>query len=320
NLDIAQRRLPQDGKIQLTNGPRVIDLRVATFPATTGEKLVIRILDRNLQPLQLTELGFSAPFQAQLQRLIQYPAGFLLVTGPTGSGKTTTLYAALQKLHTPERHIITLEDPIEYQLAGITQGQIQPETGFTFAKGIKALLRQDPDVVMIGEIRDRESAKIAIEAALAGRLVFSTLHTNSAAGAMTRLIDMGIEAFLINAAVTGVVAQRLVRKLCLSCRVPVAPTADEQRFMQQFNFKSAQLYQAPGCAQCQNLGYRGRLALAELLVMTDALRELLSAQPKLMAIQQQAEQDGMVPLFQDGLQKVAAGEIALAELLRVIAH
>ena len=320
NLDIAQRRLPQDGKIQLTNGPRVIDLRVATFPATTGEKLVIRILDRNLQPLQLTELGFSVPFQAQLQRLIQYPAGFLLVTGPTGSGKTTTLYAALQKLHTPERHIITLEDPIEYQLAGITQGQIQPETGFTFAKGIKALLRQDPDVVMIGEIRDRESAKIAIEAALAGRLVFSTLHTNSAAGAMTRLIDMGIEAFLINAAVTGVVAQRLVRKLCLSCRVPVAPTADEQRFMQQFNFKSAQLYQAPGCAQCQNLGYRGRLALAELLVMTDALRELLSAQPKLMAIQQQAEQDGMVPLFQDGLQKVAAGEIALAELLRVIAH
>lgn len=319
NLDIAQRRLPQDGKIRLTHGQRTIDLRVATFPATTGEKIVIRILDRNLQPLQLTELGFTPALRDQFQQLIQQPAGCLLVTGPTGSGKTTTLYAALQALHTPERHIITLEDPIEYHLTGITQGQIQPEAGFTFAKGIKALLRQDPDVVMIGEMRDQESAKIAVEAALAGRLVFSTLHTNSAAGAMTRLIDMGVEAFLLNAAVTGVLAQRLVRKLCLACRIPVAPTPDERQFMQRFAFSTDQLYQAPGCPACHNLGYRGRSAIAELLLMTDQLRELLSAQPKLLAIQQQAIQDGMVPLFTDGLQKVQAGEIALPELLRVIA-
>lgn len=360
-IDISQKRVPQDGKFKITHqninqvinnnssnhsnlnhssnihsnhntsnnnssssnnsnhsNTRQIDLRVATFPSATGEKIVLRILDRDLQPLKLAELGLSSALLQQFDKLIQRPSGFLLVTGPTGSGKTTTLYAALQDLHTPERHIITLEDPIEYHLAGITQGQIFPEAGFTFAKGVRALLRQDPDIVLIGEIRDPETAKIAIEAALAGRLVFSTLHTNSAVSAVMRLIDMGVEAFLINAAVTGVLAQRLVRKLCDNCKISAKPTVAEQNFLKNYNLDLNLIYHSQGCAQCHNLGYRGRLALFELLLVSDKLRELISIRPSLTALEQQAKLDGMQSLILDGLQKVAAGYISLAELIRVV--
>jgi type II secretory ATPase GspE/PulE/Tfp pilus assembly ATPase PilB-like protein len=362
-IDISQKRIPQDGKFKIThqntkqvinnnsstisssnnsnlnnstnlysnhntssisssnnsNNTRQIDLRIATFPSATGEKIVLRILDRDLQPLQLTELGLPGELLTQFSQLIQRPSGFLLVTGPTGSGKTTTLYAALQTLHTPERHIITLEDPIEYHLAGITQGQIFPEAGFTFAKGVRALLRQDPDIVLIGEIRDPETAKIAIEAALAGRMVFSTLHTNSASSAVMRLIDMGVEAFLINAAVTGVLAQRLVRKLCDYCKISSKPTVAEQAFLKNYNLKLDLIYHSQGCAQCHNLGYRGRLALFELLLVSDKLRELISVRPNLGDLEQQAKLDGMKSLILDGLQKVATGQISLAELIRVVA-
>lgn len=329
-IDISQKRVPQDGQFKIThqnikpvinnsNNTRQIDLRVATFPSATGEKIVLRILDRDLQPLQLTELGLASELLQQFSKLIQRPSGFLLVTGPTGSGKTTTLYAALQTLHTPERHIITLEDPIEYHLAGITQGQIFPEAGFTFAKGVRALLRQDPDIVLIGEIRDSETAKIAIESALAGRLVFSTLHTNSAPSAVMRLIDMGVEAFLINAAVTGVLAQRLVRKLCADCKLSSKPTVAEKNFLKQYNLELDLVYHSQGCAQCHNLGYRGRLALFELLLVTDKLRELISIRPNLGELEQQAKLDGMRPLILAGLDQVAAGQISLAELVRVVA-
>ncbi len=360
-IDISQKRVPQDGKFKITHqninqvinnnssnhsnlnhssnihsnhntsnnnssssnnsnhsNTRQIDLRVATFPSATGEKIVLRILDRDLQPLKLTELGLSSALLQQFDKLIQRPSGFLLVTGPTGSGKTTTLYAALQDLHTPERHIITLEDPIEYHLAGITQGQIFPEAGFTFAKGVRALLRQDPDIVLIGEIRDPETAKIAIEAALAGRMVFSTLHTNSAPSAVMRLIDMGVEAFLINAAITGVLAQRLVRKLCDYCKISSKPTVAEQNFLKNYNLDLNLIYHSQGCAQCHNLGYRGRLALFELLLVSDKLRELISIRPSLTALEQQARLDGMQSLVLDGLQKVTTGQISLAELIRVV--
>ncbi len=322
DIDISQKRVPQDGKFKITyqaNHNRQIDLRVATFPSATGEKIVLRILDRDLQPLQLAELGLPSELLPQLSKLIQRPNGFLLVTGPTGSGKTTTLYAALQTLNTPERHIITLEDPIEYHLAGITQGQIFTEAGFTFARGVRALLRQDPDIVLIGEIRDPETAKIAIEAALAGRMVFSTLHTNSAPSAVMRLIDMGIESFLINAAVTGVLAQRLVRKLCDYCKISSQPTIAEQNFLKNYNLDLNLLYHSQGCTQCHNLGYRGRLALFELLLITDALRELISVRPNLTALEQQAISDGMRSLILAGLDHVATGHISLTELVRVVA-
>jgi len=322
DIDISQKRVPQDGKFKITyqaNHNRQIDLRVATFPSATGEKIVLRILDRDLQPLQLAELGLPSELLSQLSKLIQRPNGFLLVTGPTGSGKTTTLYAALQTLNTPERHIITLEDPIEYHLAGITQGQIFTEAGFTFARGVRALLRQDPDIVLIGEIRDPETAKIAIEAALAGRMVFSTLHTNSAPSAVMRLIDMGIESFLINAAVTGVLAQRLVRKLCDYCKISSQPTVAEQNFLKKYNLDLNLLYHSQGCTQCHNLGYRGRLALFELLLITDALRELISVRPNLTALEQQAISDGMRSLILAGLDHVATGHISLTELVRVVA-
>lgn len=329
DIDISQKRVPHDGKFKITHqitkqainnsNNRQIDLRVATFPSATGEKIVLRILDRDLQPLQLAQVGLSSALLAEFSQLIQRPNGFLLVTGPTGSGKTTTLYAALQTLHTPERHIITLEDPIEYHLAGITQGQIFTEAGFTFARGVRALLRQDPDIVLIGEIRDPETAKIAIEAALAGRMVFSTLHTNSAPSAVMRLIDMGIEAFLINAAVTGVLAQRLVRKLCDYCKSASQPTVAERNFLKNYNLELDLIYHSQGCTQCHNLGYRGRLALFELLLITDKLRELISIRPSLTALEQQARLDGMQSLMIDGLKKVASGSISLAELIRVVA-
>ena len=326
NIDISLKKTPQDGKFshnslknKKSNNKINIDLRVSTFPSSKGEKIVIRILDRNLQPLKLSELGLNKDILHSFNRLIGKPSGFLLVTGPTGSGKTTTLYAALENLHTPDKNIITLEDPIEYNLPGITQGQINNETGFTFAKGIRSLLRQDPDIVMIGEIRDRESAKIAIEAALAGRTVFSTLHTNNTAGAIMRLVDMGVEPFLINAALTGVLAQRLVRKLCLNCKFEYSPSVDELAFMKKYNFSNNKLYKSRGCDKCNNTGAKGRTGIFELLLVTDELRELISSKPKLTDLEAQAVKDGTEVLLLDAINKIKSGEISLPELIRVIA-
>lgn len=302
HIDITERRIPQDGKFIVTRNGHEIDIRVSTFPTIYGEKIVVRILDRAQNNVALDQLGMSDQIVALVRTLIQSSGGLFLVTGPTGSGKTTTLYAALSAINSSEKNIVTLEDPVEYSIDGITQGQIHPGAGFTFEKGMRALLRQDPDVIMVGEIRDMQTARIAIEAALTGHVVFSTLHTNDAPGAVMRLMDMGIEPFLINAALTGVLAQRLVRTLCAFCR--------EQD-------KSA-AFSAKGCSHCFGLGYKGRTGIFELLRMTSDLRSLIIKQPVFDAIAQQACADGMIPLKKDGEGKVQSGIISATELARVI--
>lgn len=318
NIDIAQKRIPQDGKFKLTLNGHLIDLRISTFPSVYGEKVVIRILDRSKNKISLDEVGFDSETLKIFKNLIKLPTGFILVTGPTGSGKTTTLYSCLSQLHTPEKNIITLEDPVEYHIDGVTQGQIHPESGFTFAKGIKSLLRQDPDIAMIGEIRDKESAKIAIEAALTGHLVFSTLHTNNAPGAIMRLMDMDIEPFLINASLTGVLAQRLVRKICLKCTQKIEPTYQEKALMDFLKMEPDFLLKGAGCSECDESGYKGRTGVFELLVVTDDLRSLIVEKPKFNDINFQAIKDGMKTLLQDATQKVQNGIITLQELVRVV--
>lgn len=318
NIDIAQKRIPQDGKFKVTlKDGNVIDLRISTFPSIYGEKIVIRILDRLKTTIALSNLGFDSEVNIKFNRLINKANGFILVTGPTGSGKTTTLYAALCAIHTSQKNIITLEDPVEYHIHGVTQGQINLGSGFTFAKGIRSLLRQDPDIAMIGEIRDKESARIAIEAALTGHLVFSTLHTNDAPGAIMRLMDMGIEPFLINAAISGVLAQRLVRKICFNCRHEYQPTDEEKLIMQNLNIKNNSLFKGLGCSKCNNLGNKGRIGIFELLVMTEDLRHLIVENPRFTSISSQAIKDGMQTLLQDAVNKVSSGIITLDELVRV---
>lgn len=318
-MNIAQKRAPQDGTFTMSVNGKPIDLRVSTFPSFFGEKMVVRILDRNAQMIALDQLGFCAPMLEQFKALLNRPNGFLLVTGPTGAGKTTTLYAALSALHTSEKNIVTLEDPIEYHLDGVTQGQINPQAGFTFEHGIRSVLRQDPDVLLVGEIRDKQTAKIAIEAALTGHVVLSTLHTNDAASAIMRLMDMGIEPYLINAAVSGVLAQRLVRKLCNGCKESYSPNDHERVQLNKLNIKAEKLYRAKGCAQCNNHGYKGRTGIFELLTMTQALRTLIVQQPSFDAIHAQAIADGLSILGVDGGQKVRDGVISLDELVRVVA-
>jgi len=247
DIDIAQKRIPQDGKFKININNNIVDLRISTFPAVYGEKIVIRILDRIKTTIDLESLGFDPVILDKFKNLVNKSGGFILVTGPTGSGKTTTLYAALSSIHTPEKNIITLEDPVEYHIEGVTQGQINLGSGFTFAQGIRSLLRQDPDIAMIGEIRDRESAKIAIEASLTGHLVFSTLHANNAPGAIMRLMDMNIEPFLINAAVTGILAQRLARKICLFCRFEYVPNIQEKTLIDSLGINLNKLYKGTGC-------------------------------------------------------------------------
>lgn len=319
SMNIAQKRAPQDGTFTMSVHGKPIDLRVSTFPSFFGEKMVVRILDRNAQMIALDQLGFATPMLEQFKALLSRPNGFLLVTGPTGSGKTTTLYAALNALHTADKNLVTLEDPIEYHLDGITQGQVNPQAGFTFEQGIRSVLRQDPDVLLVGEIRDKQTAKIAIEAALTGHVVLSTLHTNDAASAIMRLMDMGIEPYLINAAVTGVLAQRLVRKLCAECKESYAPNELERAQLEKLKINADTLYRAKGCTHCANLGYKGRTGIFELLTMTQPLRTLIVNQPSFDAIQAQALADGLCTLAIDGGQKVRDGVISLDELARVAA-
>ncbi len=330
HIDIAQKRVPQDGKFQLLiningngkiNGKlgQPIDLRVSTFPTLLGQKVVLRILDPSVKTINIDNLGMSQQLREQFKAMITQPQGFFLVTGPTGSGKTTTLYAGLSCVNTPQKNIITLEDPIEYHISGITQGHIHPEAGFTFEKGMRSLLRQDPDVVMVGEIRDAQTAKIAIQAAMTGHLVLSTLHTNDAPSVIMRLMDMGIEPFLINASLSGVLAQRLARSLCGACKKERPLTAHEQELCKQFNQQIKIVYDAIGCEKCFNLGHKGRIGLFEQLRMSDALRELMNHNPSIDTIRAQAGKEGMRSLMADGLDKVAQGTISFDELLRVIA-
>lgn len=319
NLDIAQKRVPQDGKFQFTLNDHAIDMRVSTFPTLFGQKVVIRILDPSVKTITIDHLGMSPLIKEQFIAMLNQPQGFFLVTGPTGSGKTTTLYAGLSHINKAEKNIITLEDPIEYHIEGITQGHIHPESGFTFEKGMRALLRQDPDIVMVGEIRDQQTAQIAVQSAMTGHLVLSTLHTNDAPSVIMRLMDMGIEPFLINSSLSGVLAQRLARALCAHCKKPRPLKDAERTFCKKFNKDLSVIYQATGCKECFNLGYKGRVGIFELLVMSSALCELMNQNPSLEMIKDQAQKEGMVPLMSDGLEKVAQGVISLEELLRIVA-
>lgn len=318
NINIAEKRIPQDGKFCIINDGHEIDLRVSTFPTLFGEKVVVRILHRSDHTIALDTLGLDTQACAQVHSLIHRASGFFLVSGPTGSGKTTTLYAALSVLNNSQKNIITLEDPVEYFVPGITQGQIHPDAGFTFEKGIRSLLRQDPDIVMVGEIRDKQTAGIAIEAALTGHLVFSTVHTNDAPSVVMRLMDMGIEPFLINAGLTGVVAQRLARKLCNACKSEVPLTPAHSAFLAKYSVPLEKVFEARGCSQCNGLGYKGRIGIFELLIMSSGLRSLIVQHPSFEQIHAQARADGMRTLLEDGLNKVGQGIISLQELIRVV--
>lgn len=319
-MNIAEKRLPQDGKFSISSSGKPVDLRISTFPSLFGEKMVIRILDRAAHAMKLDQLGFAPQMLDTIKSLTSKQNGFFLVTGPTGSGKTTTLYALLSQLHEPEKNIVTLEDPVEYNIDGITQGPINEAAGFGFEQGIRSLLRQDPDILMVGEIRDRQTARVAIEAALTGHLVLSTLHTNDAPSAVMRLMDMQIEPFLLNASVTGVLAQRLVRKICTQCKEPMVKDASMQQLCQSLGIaEDIALYQGAGCAACDQLGYKGRMGIFELLVVSPALRAKIVDRPVFDQLYAQALEDGMVTLLSDGIAKVKEGVISLQELARVIA-
>lgn len=317
NIDIAQKRVPQDGKFSRMHHDYAIDLRVSTFPSLYGEKIVVRILDRVRNALSLDQLGMHAATLESVRALLAHAHGFMLVCGPTGSGKTTTLYASLAELDSAAFNIITLEDPVEYCVDGITQGQIHPGAGFTFENGMRALLRQDPDVVMVGEVRDSQTAHIATQAALTGHLVLSTVHASDAASVIMRLMDMGIEPFLLNASITGVLAQRLVRTICSECRQSYEPDSTEQATLKYLGIPLRQLHKGIGCSACRKTGMRGRTGIFELLRVTNSLRALIGEQPRFDQVREQACADGMSTLFEDGVRKLVAGEITLQELVRV---
>jgi general secretion pathway protein E len=319
-LNIAEKRLPQDGRIRLRIAGRDIDIRVSTIPTAFGERIVLRLLDRAQAAvdINLDHLGFTGENLRKLDRLIRQSHGIILATGPTGSGKSTTLYACLSRINSPEKNIITIEDPIEYQLRGVGQMQVNPKIDLTFANGLRSILRQDPDVIMVGEIRDGETAEIAIQAALTGHLVFSTLHTNDSFGAVTRLLDFGIEPFLVSSSILAVLAQRLVRKLCLDCREPYTPSpAELQRIgLTPIELKGP-LHRAKGCRNCRNTGYKGRLAIQELMIMDDEIRALVMQNSDAATLRRQCTSHGMKLLREDGCDRVVAGETSIEELLRV---
>ncbi|MGH7986062.1 MAG: type II secretion system ATPase GspE, partial [Candidatus Binataceae bacterium] len=319
-LNIAEKRLPQDGRIRLRIAGRDIDIRVSTIPTAFGERVVLRLLDRAqaLVDVNLDRLGFSGENLRKTDRLIRQSHGIILATGPTGSGKTTTLYACLSRINSPEKNIITIEDPIEYQLHGVGQMQVSPKIELTFANGLRSILRQDPDVIMVGEIRDSETAEIAIQAALTGHLVFSTLHTNDSFGALTRLVDMGIEPFLVSSSVLAVLAQRLVRMLCADCREPYTPSETEMaRIGLRHSDLEGPIYRPAGCRACRNTGYRGRTAVQELLVIDDEVRGLVMQKADASMIRRASMAKGMKLLRQDGADRILAGQTTVEELLRV---
>ncbi len=321
NLNIAEKRQPQDGRIQIKIADKPIDIRVSVLPVTFGERIVLRLLDKSRTFAALSDLGFSDRDYGIIMHSIEQPNGIILVTGPTGSGKTTTLYSILNKLNKPEVNIITVEDPVEYQMAGIGQVQVKEQIGLTFAAALRSILRQDPDIVMIGETRDVETAQIAIQAALTGHLVLSTLHTNSAAATITRLIDMGVEPFLISSTLLSVTAQRLVRKLCKYCKKPYEPLPDllKRLKIQEEPGKKLVFYQAVGCEECLNTGYKGRMALFEIMVMSMEIAQLTMERSDAARIQRQAVKEGMTLLIEDGIRKVKMGLTTIEEVLAVAA-
>nr|WP_295941506.1 ATPase, T2SS/T4P/T4SS family [uncultured Acidovorax sp.] len=319
HLDIAERRLPQDGRIKTRVKGRELDLRVSTVPTVHGESVVMRVLDRSSVLFSLEDMGFARTTLQRFNGLLARPHGILLVTGPTGSGKTTTLYAALSKIDADAHKIITVEEPVEYQLEGINQIQVHAQIGLTFARALRSILRQDPDIIMIGEMRDGETAQIAVQSALTGHLVLSTLHTNTAAGAVVRLTDMGVERYLITSSVNGVLSQRLVRRLCKLCREPHLPEASvlETTGLGRFLAPGAPIYRAVGCERCRGTGYSGRTGVHELLVVDDVLRRAILDGADASLLHAKAVAAGMISLYDDGLRKVAEGQTSLDEVLRV---
>jgi general secretion pathway protein E len=316
-LNIAEKRLPQDGRFAIRTSGKDVDLRVSVLPTSHGERVVLRLLEKENRLLNLVEMGFSGERLSAIHQLIQLAHGIILVTGPTGSGKTTTLYAALSHINAPDKNIITVEDPVEYQLLGIGQMQVNPKINLSFAAGLRSILRQDPDVIMIGEIRDRETAEIAIHASLTGHLVFSTLHTNDAASAATRLIDMGIEPFLVASSVVAVLAQRLLRRICSDCKSPYQATADELNRLDLPPGTSLTLYRGAGCAACSQTGYRGRTGIFELMILDDEVRRLIGTKADSTAIKQAAVAKGMVTLKQEGAERVIQGHTTMEEVMRI---
>ncbi len=319
-LNIAERRLPQDGRIKVQMMGKELDLRVSTIPTMYGESVVIRLLDKENTVLDFAELGFAGRHLEQFIEVLSLPHGIILITGPTGSGKSTTMYAALKQLNTPQRKIITVEDPVEYQMEGINQIQAKPQIGLTFASALRSIVRQDPDVIMIGEMRDLETARIAVQSALTGHLVLSTLHTNDAAGGVTRLLDMGLEEYLLTSTVNGILAQRLVRKLCPVCKeakLAEPELVKELRLDRFTNQSHIKLYKSVGCVACSGTGYRGRLAIIEFLPMTDPIRKLIMAHEEAGTIQKLAIAEGMQTLYENGLVKVVEGITTLEEVMRV---
>jgi len=316
-LNIAERRLPQDGRIRLRVGENELDLRVSTIPVLYGESVVMRILRKEGIVIDLELLGFGPQTLRSFNQLITKPNGIILVTGPTGSGKTTTLYGALDKINSPDKKIITVEDPVEYQLKGVNQIQVKPQIGLNFANTLRHIVRQDPDIIMIGEIRDLETAEIAIQSALTGHLVFSTLHTNDAPSAITRLLDMGVENFLLSSTIRGILAQRLVRVICSACKEKDTAISDREE-LKLFGIDTTQsLYHGKGCEQCASTGYYGRAGIFELLVVDDEIRKLILKSADANQIRNTAKQYGMRTLLEDGAEKIKAGVTTLSEILRV---
>lgn len=319
DLDIAERRLPQDGRIQVNVTGRKINIRVSILPAVTGENAVLRILDPSSILLKLDSLGFSPDILPNFLSLIKKPNGIILVTGPTGSGKSTTLYTTLNLLNSTEKKIMTIEDPVEYRLKGISQVQAKPKIGLTFAAGLRSFLRQDPDIMLVGEIRDRETAEIAVQAALTGHIVLSTLHTNDAPSSVIRLIDMGIEPFLISSSVIGVIAQRLIRKICPKCKKEIKITTDMKKILDEYEISSNEitLYKGEGCPSCKDTGYKGRVAIFELMIITENIRDLITQNVSTGKIREAAVKEGMCLLKIDGIKKVCEGITTIDEVLRV---
>ncbi len=316
NLNVAEKRVPQDGKIRVRIGGRDLDIRVSVVPTTFGERVVLRLLDRSGSILKLEELGLSGKDLDALQELAKKPYGIVLATGPTGAGKSTTLYAILLHIKSPEKNIITIEDPPEYQVKGVSQIQVNPKVGLTFANGLRAILRQDPDIIMVGEIRDSETAEIAVHAALTGHLVLSTLHTNDAPSAITRLSDLGIEPFLIASSLEGVIAQRLVRKICPYCKESYKPTKEELR---ELGLEGEHiLYKGSGCDMCMGTGYRGRTGIYEVLKMDDELKSLITKVQDANLIRKKAKERGFRTMQEDGIEKVLKGITTTQELLRAV--
>ena len=318
NLDISERRMPQDGRISCSIGGRQVDLRLSTLPTAFGESVVLRVLDRSAVSLELEHLGFPDSVSDYVQQAIKQPNGIFVVTGPTGCGKTTTLYSCLRRINKTDHKLLTVEDPVEFDIEGIMQVPVKESVGMTFAKALRAFLRQDPDVIMVGEMRDLETSQIAIQASLTGHLVLSTLHTNDAPGAVTRLVDMGVEPFLISSTLMGVLAQRLVRKVCSSCKTPFEPTEQQlnQLKLSPEDIGDKEFYYGSGCGDCNDTGYKGRRGIYELLEVSESIRSLINDRAPTVVVRQKAVEDGMITLREDGLRSIFTGDSSVEEILK----